>query len=417
MNIPKPYPDEHVLGWRGRIKFFNHHPSVKHTIQELRIWHEDNHSGSDLPTKGASQLIMLSKASMLTVAEFVQRHTLIPFTRAFGPSIEEATPVELHNLLITHGLRLGKIGAWYCTSCIKQDLKEHGSSYWRRSHQLLGVDWCYTHRHRLRGVRESEAFDHDPIFGKERHKALASHGPKLLDEAEPVIQRYAAISLALLNSRRRFDRAKISAMIELQFLARQHIEKTETGGELHSVLETLAPPYWIERFVELHTKARNLDVLDFNRLFDQNIAIQSTERYVVALAMLFNSADTAIRQLEKSHDVKVTVPMVPLRGPLNPWLSEEVLNEYARHRCSHSHFADARGIELQSASNALSTHGLPDFGSGLDERRNALIDFFNGKSLQEVGEAYSVAQNELECALRVAGSRLRQALEKVGDVT
>lgn len=413
MNIPKPFPDEHVLGWRGRIKFFNHHPTVKHTIQELRLWCDSHHPNCGFVTKGTSQLFVLSKASMLTVTEFAQHHTLIPFTRIFSPPLEEAPSKELHNILMTHGLRAGKRGAWYCTSCIKQDLKEYGSSYWRRSHQLLGIDWCHIHGHQLEGANNAAAFDQDPIFAKEKYEPLVPPGPKFLDKAELTIQRYAAISIALLNGRKRFDRFKVSAMIALQFSARQHIEWSETGREFSSVLETLAPAYWISRFIELRTKSYDSNVLDFKRLFAQNVATQDTERYVVALAMLFNSADTAVRQLEQSHEIKISFPIQPFHVSQNPWLGEQVLNEYVRHECSHRSFSEAIGINFRAVSNALTVSGLPDFNCGYDAKRNALNDFFNGTSLREASDMHNIDVQELEHMLRVAGSRLHRALTQL----
>lgn len=413
MNIPKPFPDEYVLGWRGRIKFFNHHPNVKLTIQELRLRCDRHRSDGDLLIKGASQVFVLAKASKLTLEEFIQRHTLIPFTRAFGPTLDDVTPDELNNLLLTHGLRVGKEGAWYCISCVKQDMQEHGGSYWHRSHQLLGVDWCYKHRHKLQGVNDRAAFDSDPIFLRDRYKLLAVPGPHFLDETEPVIQRYVAISLALLNGKERLNRIKVSALIELQFLARQYIECQGEGGDFNSVLETLVPAYWIDRFVELRTKVADSNILNFKRLFALNIAVQDTERYAVALAILFNSAETAIRQLEQSHEIKLANGKNSPRVLQNPWWGEQVLNEYARHDCCHNSFAEARGIDVELVSNVLAAHGLPNFSNGFDAKRSALNDFFDGHTLSEASEKYNLNQHELEQMLRIASSRLGAALTKI----
>ena len=70
MNIPQPLPDEHVLGWRGRIRLFSHHPNAQHTIAEIRSLYQQDGAENQSNGDNLSQLTLLAAACDITPSEF-----------------------------------------------------------------------------------------------------------------------------------------------------------------------------------------------------------------------------------------------------------------------------------------------------------------------------------------------------------
>ncbi|WP_410498874.1 TniQ family protein [Chitinibacter sp. S2-10] len=416
MNIPKLYPDEYIIGWRGRIRFFNHLPSSAHTINELREFYDRNNNDISLKKRGTSKIYILSKFSRMPLEDFLQQHTLFPFSHPFDNiSEKEKSKETFQKYLSSSSQRLHKQGAWFCTSCISQDEKEHGISYWRRSHQLLGIDWCFKHRFKLRRTTEA-AFDFEPKLATLHTDVLIPPGPESLDEAESVIQRYAEISEWLLTWPNTLKLEEISSLIEFKFLAQQYIENEKTGRNLYDRFKEEIPEFWEDQFTELNTRTTSFDIFDFRKLFVHNRAAQDTEHYIIALSLLFNSSATAIAQIQRPNDRELRSE-APLRGGIpNPWWGQQILNQYSDSKGCHSTFAGTHGMDFDVVTATLKQHGLPDFRSVERATMRALVDFFNGQPLNDVCVNHGANISDVEEILRLASCRLFSALKKISEV-
>ncbi|KAF0813930.1 hypothetical protein IGB42_01609 [Andreprevotia sp. IGB-42] len=400
MNIPALFPDEYILGWRGRIQFFNHFPSMVVTGKRLRSWYQHHGDGQKSLGSRTAQAFLLAKASGLPETVFFQRHTLIPFLRPFDPVVPVQDGSALHDYLITYAFRVGKKGAWYCESCINQDLEKYGMSYWHREHQLQGVDWCYLHGSALMGLESLDAFNHEPDIARARDRSFA-FWPSHLEDAAPVVQRYAAIAKAILNRSACLSHPKLVAMIEHQYLAQRSagscLLMQDRSNAMH---QDAMPEDWFNRFFE-SAKYNSPPFNDLKRIFDREAPPTITERYVLALALLFSSAGTAIVKMEQSNQCET--PICKFDQPEHdPWWGPQILREYAQNGGCHQGFAESCGMDARIASQALLSHNLPNLTANSEAERAALASFFLGKSLEEACGIHGVDSIVLEKILREA---------------
>ena len=66
------------------------------------------------------------------------------------------------------GLLTQRSGAYVCVRCIKEDLNRSHFSWYRRTHHLIGVDWCQTHCCALSRVTAGDPFARGPQFWLDR---------------------------------------------------------------------------------------------------------------------------------------------------------------------------------------------------------------------------------------------------------
>jgi len=251
MNIPPPLPDEHVLGWRGRLKFFNHHPNIRVTISELRLCFGSSFPDLDVPIDDIPQLILMAKAAGMELDVFARRHSLLPYIRAFLPDIcqSDLTVRKNRNVIGLFGMRTGKNGGWFCPQCVSEDLNISGMPYWRRSHQLIAVDWCVHHRTQLIGISSKKAFDNLPPIQFDPKNVMQPDGEKTLDDEPPIIQRYVAISKALLGRDHPLDYRKVGTMLRARAVELMPQSLITDRVNLTRLAEDVFPEYWktIER--------------------------------------------------------------------------------------------------------------------------------------------------------------------------
>lgn len=409
MNIPPPYPDEHAIGWRGRIRFFNHHPQVKNTIAELKLLF-DRHRSANAQTKTTPQLFVLAHFSQMTPRDFAHRHSFLPFIRPFGPDI--FAPANEHKRMerfLRYSTQTGKTGFWFCTSCVNEDMESHRMPYWRRTHQLIGVDWCLKHRHKLTGISKNDALDRAPPIDDSQQKFLVPDGPVTLDEAEPIVQRYAFIAESFMARLAPLDIHKTEILLKRQFffLTHDHLNESNNIGRL----EQKIPPSWLQTISRLRTKAQGNDILNFQKTFNHIQSPLDTERYIVALALFFETADAALSNLNHLDNIDLTNEKTWHGKRRDVWWHQHVLHDYAKSHGCHQSFSSQRGLNFNLTSVALAAHGLPDFGNICEKSKKALRDFFNGQSITNVCQRYDLNPNDIESLLRVAGARLGQAFK------
>ncbi|NMM75879.1 hypothetical protein B2J88_37255 [Rhodococcus sp. SRB_17] len=147
MFLPRPYPDE-VVG------------SLLHRAErQLGIGREQllmrltghplsSHSFLMTPYDGVAHAFGLS------LEKFLREHTVLPYMTAFMPTGERRRAISA--LVDAHGRQgrtaslvrrsvTGKIWLRLCLSCVKEELKSFGESYWHRVHQVTGVEVCVKH--------------------------------------------------------------------------------------------------------------------------------------------------------------------------------------------------------------------------------------------------------------------------------
>jgi hypothetical protein len=145
--LPKPYPDEVVGSVIERACFQSGMP-MKRMTQAL--FGKTRSCSSFLM---ASKLSDLARCTGLDAEALLLQHTMYPYAVAFIPKSEQA---RLKRKMLsrrsdecigslTRNISRGVMNRRTCPVCVAEDLREHGESYWRRSHLLPAVLTCPTH--------------------------------------------------------------------------------------------------------------------------------------------------------------------------------------------------------------------------------------------------------------------------------
>jgi len=307
-------------------------------------------------------------------------------------------------------------GGFVCQKCLEKDLKQFGFSWFKRSHHLIGVDWCVEHGDPLWQVPGPDPFSALPHVWKARGllRRLEACAPSL-DETDPFLQRFVAISAFLLTHARPIPVARLHRPIRKR-ATELGLRRALIGKQppLSDLVRDLAPSEWVQAHVPgLHEKP---DSLYMSRIDDQLLSVTpaSGDSYVLAMAALFPSAEEAIEAVLVSRQdlPRAETSNRQIRG-VQFWHGE-VWQHYTRHRGDHREMAEDIGLPVSYVTQRLLTLGLPDLKEiGSSPLGAALNAFSSGESLEQACTSHSVDEQDLQALLRVACARLAKVVEQM----
>jgi TniQ len=193
LHIPTLMPDEFFLGYLGRITLINGLRSATITNNILSAWIKQGHP----ETKVVPSAYSLAKVSGLDLETFFRRHTLVPIVRAIKTGAYVSSDyadtnknLDLQGMLVLTSKKVKKV-ACFCESCVKEDQSYLGFSFWRRSHQLSGVEWCTKHNRPLYEVNKKDAYATQPS----KHFMNKNFSKTSIDQStlNPVTLRYVQL--------------------------------------------------------------------------------------------------------------------------------------------------------------------------------------------------------------------------------
>lgn len=220
MHIPQLMPDELLSGYIGRIGTLN--CANRQRIQS-QLGAPAYRGVKITPSSQKTWTYILSEATRVNPEQIVRAHTLVPLLRAVRTDDSFCAHGDLLWSATVHRneLVLPKKKAFLCLSCADEDENFWGFGYWRRSHQIPGVEWCMKHEIPLTRCDIPNAFDQGTTYARRTDSASAKHGPwnaktqqyahvcnGFLDFDRPVPARQAAYRLwkRAINSRLRIGR-------------------------------------------------------------------------------------------------------------------------------------------------------------------------------------------------------------------
>lgn len=188
-------------------------------------------------------------------------------------------------------------GFSFCRLCTEEDVDVSGFSYWRRLHQFPGVDMCSRHRVGLSTIVHKYrqfTLPHDhlrdaPSVDAELIASVTDH---------PVVVRYEAVADGLL---RRDGPIAIETAEKVLRLRCRELGLTNGGVIWHMALRhrmlRLAPPLWLAMHFTGYYAGADIDERSYQwRIRDPGWAPSSTMEYALALAVLFYSAEEALKR-------------------------------------------------------------------------------------------------------------------------
>ncbi len=405
MLIAKALPDELVHGYRGRLQRLNILSNSDRLTKGLR----ERYLRMGTECDDSPVAVLLAMCSCMRINEFIRAHTLLPFHRAvtsIKPELAHGDPSD-QVIIRNSTFRLSKAGASLCPDCVAEDKAFWGFAYWRRTHQLPGIDCCPKHGTPLQWAPSEADLDWQPDPSTAVPVCISAD-----ERNNPVVQRFTEIMLGLLDREHPLSCFECSSKLSLKAQSMGiRIAKAGRNPNLSDMALRVAPRKWLLRwFPGIEHKKRGEYFPPIDRAVRQTgTPIASA----LALALLFRSADEALDFWNSQNGDFPTAPRMLKRVGSDFWNSRNILNLYEEHCGNVSKIAASIKHDDKSTYGALQNAGLPALGLfDFNTTGNALVSYFNGASLAEACSRFGADQRECDRILRISSARFASALRK-----
>lgn len=295
-NTPTPLHDELALGLLGRITRLNGLPSIAWATKSLKAGKPD---GKNTPLLwliaeacGQDRSVFSAEHSMLSVMYPISRYT--DRMRDAGSK---------HHNIRYRGMTLPIEQLRWCPECYRMDIEERGFSYWRRQHQISGVDWCVNHRLPLI-CAPMEAAVHSPGHPDTQGSLSAAQEDIGKEERHPVLQRLQHVMVGWLHRPNTIRLAAWTDVVSEQCrnagLRIGEIGKRPVASDL---IQEAFPASWLARHLpEIASKEPRSFVRKVDGAYiDKHVAYPALACATI-LTALFDTAECALDALEAADN-------------------------------------------------------------------------------------------------------------------
>lgn len=412
----EPMLDELAAAHEGRRMFLLGCNSRSEHLRRMR---------AEITAENAEEiprLHLLATVSGMDASAYAIAHSMLASQRVAslkGQDFVHGTP-ESAAFSKRWGMQAQREGAYVCNHCIDEDLSQHPFSWFRRSHHLIGVDWCPVHGSVLHKVEASRPFDalpHNWRDEKMTSPVSASHAGL---PADGFYRRYVEIATGLLSRKRPVECGALNASIGNR--ARElglRVSLKGRGKLISARLIELTDPKWREmHFAGLGEKVPGEYFSRIDRVGGYMAITGTGDGYACALACLFDSSIDALQFVE-SADVNAQV--IPAKSKQNrgkprgvDFWQGAVWEPYIECNGNHSVLAKKLGLSRSHLTNMMASIGLPSLrGVHAHPGWRAMIAFSNGLSLQDACASEGVDIVEVEQLLRISIARAVDAVSRV----
>lgn len=413
-------PEELAVGHLGRITQVNYIP--RNGVEKL-LRSQLRSAGHEV-SSDCGMLDMLALAAGRSSEEYASCHSLIPAMRVAAKP-EECHPYGHASEPRNCSMTLPKDGAYVCRQCVEDDLSRHGFTWFRRSHHLVGVDWCPVHQQVLLKVDQPYPFSTSPAAwiasGRLDEPEVCATS---LADAPAFVRRYVEIATAQLARRR-----PMPALALRGRLAREAIQAGLRIGQIGSrpalseKVRQIAPEVWLNRHIP--GLALKPPMTSFGRIdFLAMTRPARGDSYLVALAALFPTTGAAMAAYESCTSTCLSDldPVPRRRGHRHRGCSTRkdsfwdggVWAAYLETEGSHARMSAQLGVAKDRLVAKLNSLGLPDLQVARTKALwSAIEDFGAGMALEDAARKHGREAVELEALVRQGAGRMITALARL----
>ena len=300
-----------------------------------------------------------------------------------------------------------KPSACFCTECVTEDVEYRGISYWRRSHQLIGVDWCLKHNIILSEVKTATPFRTTPASHLKLNNYVTSDIHNYAEH--PVILRYSQLLNDVLDLKEPLDFKATSQVILNQ--SKTHNVRASTVGKkktLSDLMIEILPAEWLNKhFPNLKKDNFGTFLYGFDDIQRPNGTSKSCINTLLAAAVVFDSPDEAIFKLT-TH--QYSPQNQTKKNNIN---SQSFLASYIKNNGNVRKVAEEESIGYLSALKNATKMGLTPL-SNMDEKTfEAILDFYNGSDLLTLMQNPEINHEKFTMAIRTAGTQFASTIKKL----
>lgn len=404
-----PMPQEFATAHAGRLAFFYYgQTSKEQRLEQIAEFAESVHAGAS----SQHMLGQLATISGMALTEYARQHSLLPALRIAEPG---DTP-DLHGgaekprLLRWVGPRLHADRVHLCCQCVEDDLSHWSFSWFRRTHNIAGIEICPVHGTPLHWVTAQ-----DPLSCLPQHWVETNEIERVkfdpTSEGERQLQfRLHAIYEVFLERERPFALTAIRTAL---------IGRTKELGlrnSPHGTKPTIsdyaiehAPRAWLQRhWPDLCVKEKGKFFLALDRLNAAGITPGTGFAYATAFAILFDTVEDASHALSRAslqlHKQAMRPPR--LKYPEAFWHTDFV-TLFFQMGGSIDATAKHLGLDQRTVRKKIRTLSLSSReGCGFSSRWFTLLRFGAGESLANACAAEGVDVKLIEELLRIASTSL-----------
>ncbi|OYD48092.1 TniQ family protein [Acidovorax kalamii] len=418
MNLPllAPMPHEFVLAHAGRIGFFFCGRIAK--SQRLRLIERlaEKHCEG---TAAFSLLEQVATIAGMNASDYARQHSLLPALRV----AERDTAPALHGSAVRQGItklvgsRLHTHRVHLCPRCVAEDLSHWGFSWFRRTHNLAGVEACPVHGEALHWVKNPDPFSLLPQHWVELGEVERVEFD-LANEAERQFQiRLQEIYEMFLDRDRPFDLSAIYGPLARR-VREIGLRNSRTGVKppLSDYVLNSAPRAWLVRhWPELCKKESGEFFSSLDRLPGPYVTPGSGCAYAVALVTLFESTEEAARSLATPVARRKPDEKAAMKSQYSAeYWTTEFLEVFISCAGNITAISKQLGLDRGYVARKTKSLGLPSLkGISSTPRWRALERFGAGEGLAAACSAEGVDLGLVEELLRVASGKLFRAVKSV----
>jgi len=294
-SIPSPLPEEFSLSILRRFTRLNAMPSIAAAKRTL-VASSDERRSTPL-------IWLLADMCHIDRIDFSNRHSLIP--ALFPVSKYADTPPDSQirrGVAISYGFKTSSENLQWCPDCAKTDTEKYGLSYWHRTHQLMGHDWCLIHKTPLIASSKLNSTDL-PGYPATWGSSQITNELIQQESDNPTLMRFQTIISEWLHLSSNISLRAWSNIIRLK-CQELNLRQGESGKRrtVSDLVKEQFPLSWLYRHmpsVADKTQAAYVRKVD-GATIDKHVAYPALSCAAI-LSVLFDSADAALKALDDAH--------------------------------------------------------------------------------------------------------------------
>lgn len=367
-------PDEFMPGHLARFAYINGFSSSSTFITELT-------SHSREACKNGDPLEIYQRFCSLLMIDsnnYLGKHTMLPIERM--AALEETMIDSYEKPRITHHQSiLMKLNerAFFCVTCAEEDVIQHGFSYWRRTHQIHGINWCIHHGTDF-PLSHVSGFDG---YEKQPHSILNAE-TTILDgnNRSEFIIRYAEISAHILTASIRYPRKHLASVINTRiissgFVISQHSEKFR----ISDICRDLLPADWLSTYfksIHIGQHLKYCPAIDAVSFSMQGISGYS---YILALSVIFNDKLSTVKALETKFESALQITRQEKIDK-----SDHIIQLYFEFGGNHSFILKSTSYSSPVVYKTLKCAGLPSLSYVDESVKYSVLKFLKSTTASEM---------------------------------